>query len=135
MPHPNEEGKAVQSRDTAYASFFLHPARCWRLQVQGRPCTCDSTSKLQNPTCSGCNFRSKPHTVCLVARSCPTLCNPMDCSPPGSSVHGISQARILEWVAISFSRGIFPTQGLNPCLLCLPHYKQILYLLSHRRSH
>jgi len=40
-----------------------------------------------------------------VAQSCPTLCNPMDCSPPGSSVHGISQARILEWVAISFSRG------------------------------
>ena len=41
----------------------------------------------------------------LVAQSCLTLCDPMDCSPPGSSVHGISQARILEWVAISFSRG------------------------------
>ena len=38
-------------------------------------------------------------------QSCPTLCNPMDCSPPGSSVHGILQARVLEWVAISFSRG------------------------------
>ena len=34
---------------------------------------------------------------------CPTLCDPVDCSPPGSSVHGILQARILEWVAISFS--------------------------------
>ena len=42
---------------------------------------------------------------CLVAKSCPTLCKPMDCSLPGSSVHGISQARILAWVAISFSRG------------------------------
>ena len=41
----------------------------------------------------------------LVAQSCPTLCDPMDCSPPGSSVHGILQARILEWTAISFSRG------------------------------
>jgi len=41
----------------------------------------------------------------LVAQSHPTLCNPMDCSPPGFSVHGILQARILEWVAISFSRG------------------------------
>ena len=41
----------------------------------------------------------------LVAQSCPTLCDPMDCSPPGSSVHEIFQARILEWVAISFSRG------------------------------
>ena len=40
-----------------------------------------------------------------VAQSCPTLCNPMDCSPPGSSVHGIFQARVLEWVAISFSGG------------------------------
>ena len=39
------------------------------------------------------------------AQSCPTLCHPIDCSPPGSSVHGISQARILEWVSISFSRG------------------------------
>ena len=38
-----------------------------------------------------------------VAQSCPTLCNPMDCSLPGSSVHGIFQARVLEWVAISFS--------------------------------
>ena len=41
----------------------------------------------------------------LVTQSCPTLCNPMDCSPPGFSIHGILQARILEWVAISFSRG------------------------------
>ena len=40
-----------------------------------------------------------------VAQSCVTLCDPIDCSPPGSSVHGILQARMLEWVAISFSRG------------------------------
>ena len=43
--------------------------------------------------------------VVFVAKSCPTLCDPTDCSPPGSSVHGISQARILKWVAVSFSRG------------------------------
>ena len=43
--------------------------------------------------------------IVLVAQSCPTLCDPMDCSPPGSSVHGILQARILEQVAIPFSRG------------------------------
>ena len=42
-----------------------------------------------------------------VAQSCLTLCNPLDCNPPGSSVHGIFQARILEWVAISFSRRSF----------------------------
>ena len=40
-----------------------------------------------------------------VAQPCPTLCDPMDCSLPGSSLHGILQARVLEWVAISFSRG------------------------------
>ena len=38
-----------------------------------------------------------------VAQSCPTLSDPMDCSPPGSSIHGIFQARVLEWVAIAFS--------------------------------
>ena len=43
--------------------------------------------------------------TCDVAQSCPTLCDPMDCSLPGSSIHGIFQARVLEWVAISFSRG------------------------------
>ena len=47
----------------------------------------------------------KPLCVCSVAESRPTLCNPMDCNLPGSSVHGILQARILEWVAISSSRG------------------------------
>ena len=41
----------------------------------------------------------------LVSQSCLTLCNPMDCSLPGSSVHGILQARILEWIAIPFYRG------------------------------
>ena len=45
----------------------------------------------------------------LVAQLLPTLCDPTDDGPPGSSVHGISQARILEWVAIPFSGGIFPT--------------------------
>ena len=46
----------------------------------------------------------------LVAQSCPTPCNPIDCSPPGSSVHGILQARILEWVVIPFSRGSFQSR-------------------------
>ena len=50
----------------------------------------------------------------LVTQLCPTLGDSMDCSPPGSSAHGIFQARILEWVAISVSRGSSLTQGLNP---------------------
>ena len=65
----------------------------------------------------------------LVAKSCPTLCDPVDCSPQGSSIHGILQARILEWVAISFSRRSSPTQGLNQFLL---HCRHIIYHLSHQ---
>ena len=90
--------------------------------------------------------------MCSVTQSCPTVCDPMDCSPPGSSVHGIFQARILEWVAISFSResswhrdpthfswiaGMFFTSEpcelivmfksslslLNSCLICSTSYR------------
>ena len=67
----------------------------------------------------------------LVAQSCLTLFDPMDCSPPYSSVHGILQARILEWVAIPFSRGSFPTQGSNPSLL---HCRWILYYWTTREA-
>ena len=54
----------------------------------------------------GCHFLlqcRKVKSESEVVQSCPTLCNPMDCSPPGSSVHGIFQARVLEWGAITFS--------------------------------
>ena len=51
--------------------------------------------------------------IVLVILSCLTLCNPMDYSPPGSSVHGILQARILEWIAIPFSRGSSWPRGWN----------------------
>ena len=59
---------------------------------------------------------------------CQILCNPMDCNPPGSSVHGILQARILEWVAMSSSRrssrsGKNSTPGSTSCLLCLLHWQ------------
>ena len=56
----------------------------------------------------------------------PTLGNPMDCSPPGSSVRGILQARTLEWVAVSFFQESFLTQGWNPGLLRLLHCRRIL---------
>ena len=49
----------------------------------------------------------------LVAQLCPTLCDPMDYSPPGSSVSGILQARILEWVAVPFSR-VSSNPGIEP---------------------
>ena len=56
-------------------------------------------------------------------QSCPTLCNLMDCSPPGSSVPGILQARILEWVAMPSSGEIFLTQESSPHLLRLLHWR------------
>ena len=66
-----------------------------------------------------------------VTQSSLTLCDPMDCSLPGSSVHGIFQARILEWVAISFSRRSSRPRIPN---LGLPHCRQTLYHLSHQGS-
>ena len=81
----------------------------------------------------------------IVTRPCLILCHPMDCSPPGSSVHGIVQARLVEWVAISFSRGIFPTQDVPwppalqaDSLLCelqgSPIYQYCFINYSERRS-
>ena len=77
---------------------------------------------------SGLPFPSPMHESKIaseVAQSFPTLSDPMDCSLPGSSVHGIFQARILESFAISEDlEGIFPIQGSKPHLL---HCRQILY--------
>ena len=67
----------------------------------------------------------------LVTQSCPALWDSMDCSPPGSSVHGTLQARILEWVAISFSRGSSWPRDWTP----ISHIvRQILYHLSHGKA-
>ena len=51
--------------------------------------------------------------VCVCTQLCPTLCRPVDYSPPGSSVHRIFQARILEWVTISYSRSYLPNPGIE----------------------
>ena len=62
--------------------------------------------------------------------SCVRLCDPMDCSLPGSSVRGILQARILEWGCRFLLQGIFPTQGSNPGLLS-PAWAGGFFTLSH----
>ena len=59
---------------------------------------------------------------CVCAQSCPTLCNPMDCSPPGSSVRGIFQARIMKWVFISYSRGYFQLRD-RTCIPCISWHR------------
>ena len=69
---------------------------------------------------------------CLIAKLClNNFCNPMDCNPPDSSVHGISQARILEWVAISFSRGSSRPRDWT-CVSCIG--RQILYCWGTREA-
>ena len=71
----------------------------------------------------------------LEGQLCPTLCDPMDCSPPppstGSSVHGDSPGKNTGVDCQALLQGIFPTQGSNPHF---PHYRRILYCLSHREA-
>ena len=67
--------------------------------------------------------------VCLVAWLCLTLCDPMNCGPPGSSVHGDSPGKNTGVACHALLQGIFPTQGSNPGLL---HCRRILYHLRHQ---
>ena len=69
---------------------------------------------------------------CSVAQLCLTLCDSMDCSLPGSSVHGDSPGMNTRVGCHALLKGIFPTEGLNPGL---PHCRWILYCLSHQQSH
>ena len=69
--------------------------------------------------------------LCLVSQSCPILCNPMDCNPPGSSVLGDSPGKNTGVGCHAFLQGIFPNQGLNPGL---SHCRLILYQLSYQGS-
>ena len=88
------KGKLQLSRQYAYTVFLYNS---------------NLESKLKNLTC---------------VKSCLSLCNPLDCSPPGSSVHGFFQARILQWVAISFSKGSSWPRD-QTCVSCIG--RQILY--------
>ena len=74
------------------------------------------------------------HALCAESlQSPPTLCDPVDCSPPGSSVHGIFQARMLEWVVTYFSRGSSPPRG-EPAPPASSALQADSLLLSHRGS-
>ena len=84
--------------------------------------------------CASCNnlvMKWKEEVEVLVTQSCLTLCNPMNCSLPDSSVHGILQARILKWVALPFARGSSQPRNWTRGFL---HWRQILYSLSHQGS-
>ena len=75
------------------------------------------------------SFSNRYNAVCLVAQSCLTLCDPMDCSPPGSSVCGDSPGKNTGVDCHALLKGILPTQVSNPGLL---HCRQILFHLSHQ---
>ena len=72
---------------------------------------------------------SECRSVCLVTELCLTLCDPMDCTPLGSSVHGDSPGKNTGVSYHALLQGVFPTQGSNPGL---PHCRWILYHLSHQ---
>ena len=101
---------AFHVRECSVVSDSLRPHR-W--QPIGLPRPWDSPGK---NTGVGCHFflqRMKVKSESEVAKSCLTLSDPMDCSPPGSSVHGIFQARVLEWDAIAFSSVISNLELFN----------------------
>ena len=81
------------------------------------------------PTCP--TYCTTAVTNVLVVQLCLTFCDPMDCSPPGSSVYGILQAKIVEWAAMPFSRDL-PNPGIKPYISLIG--RQILYHLSHQGS-
>ena len=95
--------------------------RSHRRQPTRLPCPWDSSSK---NTGVGCHFLlqcMKVKSESEVAQSCPTLSDPMDCSPPGSSIHGIFQARVLEWGAIMFKiliSVVLYAYDISECVKC-----------------
>ena len=88
-----------------------------------------STSYVKGPPLLVLRSKMMYVMLCLVAWSCPTLCDPMDRSPSGSSVHGDSPCKKTRVACHVLLRRIFPTQGSNPGL---PHCGWILYLLRHQ---
>ena len=102
--------------------FKVRVSAIWVTQFWGEGCLSFVCSVLCAVLCA---------VLCLVAQSCPTLCDPMDCSLPGSSVHLDSLGRNTVVGCHALLQGIFPTQGSNPGL---PHCRQILYQMSHQGS-
>ena len=89
-----------------------------------------STRKYTNLNHCGISPQYTCCAVCLVTQLCLTLSNPLDYSPPGSTVHELLQARILEWIVFPFSRESSQSRDQN----CLLHCRWILYCLSHHGS-
>ena len=98
-----ERQKCGLSQDTVFEYTFLSSP------MKSRVSENLTSYSLPSPPKMSSSFDSTA-TVASVNQSCPNLCSPMDCSPPGFSVHGILQARLLEWVTFSSSRGSSPSR-------------------------
>ena len=94
-------------------------------------CVCLCPNLLFLLACQLYWIKNHPCTCTKSPQSCPALCDSVDSSPPGSSVHGILQARILGVGCHALLLGIFLTQGLNPSFLCLLHCEWVLYHQRH----
>ena len=109
----------------------------YRQQPTRLPRPWDSSGK---NTGVGCHFLLqcvKVKSESEVAQSCPTLGNPMDCSIPGSSIHGIFQARVLEWVSIAFSIFIFYpmlTGGLKQLSWFYNEFMPMMYFFAKKEN-
>ena len=106
----------------------------WGLYEEICQCLKDLCNQSSEPTF----FKWLMHHITIIVFSCSVASNsetPTDCSSPGSSVHEIFQARILEWVAISFSRGSSWPRDWNHVFLCLLCCRRILYLLTRGEAH
>ena len=104
----------------------------WNPTVFNRQCVCiiQRCFDASLPSLLDTNWSCGLYAV-LSFQSCPTFCNPRDCSPPGSFVHGDSPGKNIGVGCHALLQGISPTQGLNTGLL---HHRQILYHLSHQGS-
>ena len=114
------------------ASVMSDSVQTHRRQPTRLPRPWDSPGK---NTGVGCHFLLQCMQVksqSEVAQSCPTLRNPMDCSPPGSSVHGIFQARVLEWGAIAFSEDLTNGMALMFPMLILKENADVVLMLQQR---
>ena len=107
---PQTELWQPQSKEEAPAQHSMQPLSDHH-KTTHNPCQGESSQYTLRRRVAGIHTNIRPCTknvthegytgMCSVTQSWPTLCNPMDCSPPGSSVHGIFQARILQWVALT----------------------------------
>ena len=117
----NQQGPTVQHRELCtMLCGSLNGKGVWGRTTESLCCSPETITTLLTG-----------YVLCLVAQSCLTLCNPMDCSLPGSSVHGDSPGKNTAVGCHSLLQGMFPTQGSNPAL---PHCRWILYQLNHQGS-